>query len=79
MRISCDLPDFFKQYAPPSSGCSSENNEDMEDYAPGWTSGPPVNSSAFRFKSKMELDGEPTSGLLATYLGGGYVVELGIT
>ncbi len=34
---------------------------------------------AWRYRSTLELDGTPTLGRVATYSGGGYVLELGVT
>ena len=43
------------------------------------TLGTTAREQAWQYKSTLELDGTPTLGLISTYSGGGYVIDLGTT
>ena len=90
---SCRVPDLVKDLYPDCISSYNMYTDDNDDYMEGWkkpgeqsinaTTGSENDDAQFsdgdpfKYKSSIELAGEPSTFSLATYSGGGYVADLG--
>lgn len=85
-----DIPHLFRKARCTNSYSSS--TEDKDSYRPGWSAVTNLSylidartnhldsyQMSFIYRTSEELDGEPFEGYMASYSGGGYVANLGLT
>lgn len=85
-----DIPYLFRKARCTNS--YSWSSEDKDSYEPGWISAADLSyltdartnrldssRMSFIYRTSEELDGEPFEGYMASYSGGGYVADLGLT
>ncbi|XP_068117923.1 polycystin-1-like protein 2 [Hyperolius riggenbachi] len=80
-KDSCPIASILRDTINDCRSPYTLDSEDMEDYGERWNSSASANDTeadfAWRYKSQSKLRSHPTWGRLATYRGGGYVVDLG--